>query len=181
MTEDERGAERRDIVRGWVRRVLPWILLAGMAWLVLGNLSGRALVETGTQAPALNAQVSTGEAFDLEAHRGEIVIVNFWATWCGPCRAEAPTLTRIHNRLAQYGGMVLGISADRMPLDQVAQHALGLGMQYPIARTDEETFDRFRVTELPTTYVVAPSGEIVWSYSGAVDEERLSEVIQNLL
>ena len=145
------------------------------------DLTERSLVEAGTPAPVLVVELSSGENFDIEAHRGEVVVLNFWATWCPPCRAEAPTLTRIHNRLSGSGGTVVGISADRMPLPTVAEHALGLGMEYPIGRTEEEAFHRFHVTELPTTYVVSRDGQITWSHVGAVSEEQLWEAIEGVL
>jgi thiol-disulfide isomerase/thioredoxin len=142
--------------------------------------AGSGLVDIGGDAPALLAELANGDRFDLADQRGRIVVVNFWATWCAPCRAEAPTLTRIHNRLAERGGTVLGISADRMDLARVADHALRLGMEYPIGRTDEATFDRFGVTQLPTTFVVSRDGEITWSRVGAVTEERLADAIAEL-
>jgi len=181
MADSERPKqEKGQTVRGWIRRALPWVLLGLAGWLAFSDLGATNLVESGVPAPALTAELSSGESFELEAHQGEVVVVNFWATWCAPCRAEAPTLTRVHNRLARSGGMVLGISADRAPLDRIAEHALGLGMEYPIGRTDQETLSRFRVTQLPTTYVVSPEGQITWSHVGAVSEERLSNAIADL-
>jgi cytochrome c biogenesis protein CcmG/thiol:disulfide interchange protein DsbE len=180
---DDSAQEPRSnekIVRGWMRRALPWVLLAVAAWLAFGDLSTGTLVEDGVAAPALEAELSTGEAFALEAHRGEVVVLNFWATWCAPCRAEAPTLTRVHNHLSRRGGGVIGITADRAELSTVARHALGLGMEYPIGRTDQQAFERYRVSQLPTTYVVSPEGMITWSHVGAVSEERLRAAVDAL-
>lgn len=181
MADEQLPTKKEQIVRKWIRTALPWVLLAAAAWLALSDFTARSLVETGTEAPVLEASLASGEVFALAQHRGEPVVVNFWATWCGPCRAEAPALTRIHNRLARSGGLVVGISADRLPLDQVAQAARGLGMEYPIARAPEETFARFRVTELPTTYVVSPEGRVVWSHVGAINEEELGQVLADYL
>lgn len=181
MADEPERTKNAQIVRKWIRTALPWVFLAAAAWLALSDFTARSLVERGTEAPVLEASLASGDVFDLAAHRGEPVVVNFWATWCAPCRAEAPTLTRIHNRLTAAGGLVVGVSADRQPLPEVARAALSLGMEYPIARAPEEAFARFQVTELPTTYVVAPDGRIVWSHVGAVDEDELGQAIADYL
>ncbi len=182
MDKAEEPRSKRSIVRGWARRALPWMLLAAAAWLAFGHL-GRStnLVPEGEAAPALEAELASGEAFVLGKGEPEVVVLNFWASWCAPCRAEAPALTRIHDHIANRGGRVIGISADRAELDAVAHHAVGLGMEYPIGMTDTETFERYRVTQLPTTYVIDEDGKIRWSHVGAVDEDRLRAAIDELL
>ncbi len=180
MDEEEPRSNER-IVRGWVRRALPWVLLAIAAWLAFGDLAQDPLVEDGGVAPALEAELATGGAFDLAAHRGEVVVLNFWATWCAPCRAEAPALSRVHQHLVGSGGGVVGISTDRGALETIADHALSLGMDYPIGRTDPATIESYRVSQLPTTYVVSPDGMITWSHVGAVSEERLRAAVDEHL
>jgi peroxiredoxin len=169
------------IVLGWIQKALPWVLLSLAVWLVLDDvLTTESLVDEGSPAPALAASMADGSRFELAEHRGEVIILSFWATWCPPCRAEAPALTRIHHRLARRGGMVLGISNDREPLADILPRARGLGIEYPIAHADPETWTRYRITQLPTTYVISREGAIVWSHVGAVNEQRLGEIVRDL-
>ncbi|MBL8947695.1 MAG: TlpA family protein disulfide reductase, partial [Myxococcales bacterium] len=68
---------------------------------------------TGTQAPALVGKTLDGEPFDLASMRGQVVLLNVWATWCQPCREELPELERLHELYASRGFSVVGVSVDR--------------------------------------------------------------------
>ena len=166
-----------DIVRTWVRRLLPWVLLAFGAWLLFHEISRRSPVAVGATAPALEASLADGTHFDLVEQRGQVVVLNFWATWCPPCRAEAPALTRAHRRLEAQGGTVLGLTMDGGDLGTVARAARGLGMEYPVGRADPQATRRYRVSQLPTTFVVGPDGRIARTFVGMVSEEELVEAI----
>jgi cytochrome c biogenesis protein CcmG/thiol:disulfide interchange protein DsbE len=173
MTDDS-----RSILRRWFRRIAPWALAGFVLFLVLRNLGDKTLLRVGAEAPALTAERADGGHFELSEHRGEVVVVNFWATWCPPCREEAPVLARVHERIAEEGGLVIGLSADEAPLGEVAKVARKLGMTYPIAYADPTLRRTYRVQVLPTTYVVAPDGTVARSFVGAVSESELTTAVE---
>lgn len=73
-----------------------------------------------------------GSPVGLEDYRGRVVLLNLWASWCGPCRDEIPGLSMLSNRLGERGLVVLGVNVDDLPPEQVAQAGARLGIEYPI-------------------------------------------------
>ena len=163
---------------GW-RAALPWFLLAAALGLwTLGGGHGGPTLPPGRAAPELRLPATGGE-FDLSAHRGRVVVLAFWATWCPACRAEAPALSRLHSEIEASGDIVLGVSVDTEPLEEIERAARGLGMTYPIARAERADLDRFQVQLLPTIYVIDPDGQVVESFTGGVGATRLREAVQS--
>jgi len=177
---DERESNRRIVAR-WLRRALPWVLIAGAAYLLLAQLAGSASLTEGSAAPELRAPLAGGGTFDLADREGAVTVLNFWATWCPPCRAEAPELSRAHERIRDRDAIVVGVSADRMPLDRLGTSARRLGMRYPIAQGSGTVMERYEVRTLPTTYVIGRDGRIAWSTVGRVTERDVVEAVEAAL
>ncbi len=154
----------------------PWLALAAALtiWVFVGRGGDR--LPDGEPAPALRVPSTEGE-LDLGAERGRVVVLAFWATWCGACRAEGPVLSRVHARLAAEGDTVIGVSVDTLPLERVAAAARGFGMTYPIALGARADAERFSVTLLPTIYVIAPDGRVTASFTGAASERTILDAV----
>ncbi len=162
--------------------VAKWALYAALTVVIGAMLYPRffpSLVREGQVAPPLIVQLDRGEHFELSQARGKPLVLNFWGTYCGPCQQEAPMLSRVHARLHRRGGMVIGIAVDNMPLAKVVHIARSLGMTYPIALASQEDMLRYKVTTIPTTYVVDAQGMIQDATVGVVSERRLERVLKS--
>jgi peroxiredoxin len=123
----------------------------------------------GGDTPALALRTPSGEAVELAALRGKVVLVNFWATWCAPCVEEMPALARLRTRLAPRGFEVLAVNQGEMPA-RVTAFAERTGLDLPVLLDREKAVAKaWRVRALPTTFVVDKSGRIRLHAEGELD------------
>lgn len=141
-------------------RPVSWFITlvagAAIAVCVAGLAFARATI--GEPAPPLIVQQLDGQTFDLSAMRGKVVIVNFWATWCPPCREEMPAFDAFYRHYHDRGLVMIGVSADRPhDRDDVAKAMQSLG--YPAAMLRDATSNGFgSPTTIPTTFIVDRDG-----------------------
>jgi cytochrome c biogenesis protein CcmG, thiol:disulfide interchange protein DsbE len=140
--------------------------------------------EIGEPAPALHATELDGQTFDLAQMRGKVVIVNFWATWCGPCRVEMPALDTFYRAFRDRGLVLIGVSVDRWS-DRGKVGRVMRDLSYPAAMINEASADDFpRPTEIPITYVVDRAGvlrAIMRGEDGTATTKTLAETVLPLL
>lgn len=128
--------------------------------------------DVGQAMPAYTTAFLDGKKFDMAAERGNVVFLNLWATWCGPCRYEIPELQAMHQKYASRGFKVVGISLDDTGVDGVKQFVSQHSMTYPIAYDpDGKIATIFQSSVLPTSVIVDRAGQIVWKKFGAVSSE----------
>jgi cytochrome c biogenesis protein CcmG/thiol:disulfide interchange protein DsbE len=131
-------------------------------------------------APALVLSELSGETFDLGKLRGKVVLVNYWATWCAPCRKEMPLLNSFYRRYHEQGLELIGISADR-PRDYAKMRNVSSTLAYPTTTLDRISQDGFGPPEgFPLTYVIDRDG-IVRDKFIDVREELLRDAVLPLL
>lgn len=170
----DRSSSRRGLRKAW-----PWLLLAAALalWVFESMGHGGREIPPGELAPSVSLPTDDG-TFELEAHRGRVVVMAFWATWCGACRAEAPVLSRVHDRIASQGDRVVGVSVDELDVAQIRSAADRLGMRYGIARATPEAVQAFGVDLLPTIFVIGPDGRIADSFVGSAPEDTLVAAVE---
>jgi cytochrome c biogenesis protein CcmG, thiol:disulfide interchange protein DsbE len=153
-------------------RALPWVvMLAGIVWFSDGMRPGAAF-EVGGRLPALSVRLHGGQQLDLAEPPGRPMVLNFWASYCGPCRAEAPILAALHER----GAYVVGLSVDARSPAQLMAAAHDFGMPYPVGLAGS-LVTSMRVRTIPTTYVLDAAGKIMLSRTGAVSARDLDRAL----
>jgi thiol-disulfide isomerase/thioredoxin len=101
-----------------------------------------------------------GEEMTLTSLKGKVVLLDFWATWCGPCREAIPHLVALHKRYREKGLVVIGMSADKGEGDVVRRFVKSMDIPYPIMIAPEEVMRDYGVTALPTTVFIDREGRI---------------------
>lgn len=140
--------------------------------------------EVGAAIPEYSAMNLDGTKFDLAGRRGKVVLLNVWATWCGPCVYEIPELQRIHDLYAARGFEVVGVSVDEGGIEPVKQFVDGKKMRYPIALDPQgKLASLLQTSVLPTSVLVDRTGKILWKKYGAILEHdaELDAAIQKAL
>jgi len=146
------------------------------------NLFGSVQPEAQrTLARDFSVQSLAGHKWSLEDQRGQVVLVNFWATWCPPCRIETPALVGLHAKYAARGFTVAGITMDEEPLNTVPAFVKSYGIQYPILTPTDKLPILDLVEALPTSILIDKSGRIARTYVGLVTQIGLSDDIEALL
>jgi len=161
-----------------VRGALPWAAIAVLGGVAIGQMGGGGGPDEGERVPTLAVELDDGRHFDLAAQHGHVSVVNFWGTYCPPCRAEAPVLTRAWQRMRGSGDTLIGVAVDRAALTDVTRFARGLGMAYPIAVSPPEIMGSFRVRMVPTTVIVDRHGVVARTLVGEVSDESLWSAIE---
>ncbi|HFC54457.1 MAG TPA: TlpA family protein disulfide reductase [Gammaproteobacteria bacterium] len=121
-----------------------------------------------------------GKTYRLSDYRGKWVVVNYWATWCPPCRAEIPDLVEFHERNRERGAVVLGVAYEQIGVEQLRKFVDRYAINYPILRIDPGSPDVLGpIPGLPTTYLVSPEGEVVAQQAGMITGKAIEKFIRN--
>jgi thiol:disulfide interchange protein len=136
-----------------------------------------ALATNGSELDAMQITTVDGGTFDRSAFKGKAVVVDFWATWCVPCRKEIPGF----NKLATSGVAVVGVSMDEDGAGVVKKFLKEFPMKYPVALGAQSNNDLFKITQLPTTIVFDKSGKAIERFEGLTDFEKIEEAVKKAI
>jgi peroxiredoxin len=147
---------------------------------------------SGQTTPGITGQVAVAPEWSLKdvdgktVHstdfKGKVVIVDFWATWCGPCRAEIPNFIALQKQYEAQGLVVVGLSVDEDGAAVVKPFMQKMGMNYPVMLADEKTQEGFGGIEaLPMTFIIDRRGRIVKEHLGFTDKDEFENEIRPLL
>lgn len=137
----------------------------------------------GGDTPALALEDLDGKAHRLDAYRGKVVLINFWATWCDPCREEMPSIDRLRASMQGKPFVVLAVNLAEPP-SRIRNYLERMPVGFPVLLDrDMAAAKAWKARILPATYIVGPNGKVRYSYTGELDwsEESVRRKIAALL
>lgn len=173
------------------KRILPVAALA--AGLLLASCSGPEVMSTDTveaaanveerkPAPEFTLKDGQGRDVSLSDFRGKVVLLNFWATWCGPCKIEMPWFVEFQRKYKDQGFSVVAVSLDEEGWDVVRPFAEDLKLNFPVLLGDDALAEKFGgVQALPTTFIIDKEGRIYSTHMGLVSMSDYEDEIKKLL
>ena len=157
---------------------LVLFLFAGSA---LAQLPVIRFVRDPDPAPDFRLKEFSGKELTLEASRGKVIFLNFWATWCGPCRAEIPELIALQNRYKDRL-QIIGLVVDDDDEKEIREVIDSEGINYPVALADPDTrFAYGGIAALPTVFVINPEGRVVQKHVGLFNPALYETEVRALL
>jgi peroxiredoxin len=166
--------------------VLPWgnPTFAPAADMASVSAAGVKTVKNGQTPPDFMLQSADGDTIRLSAYRGQVVLLNFWATWCGGCKLEIPWFIEFQNKYRNSGFAVVGVSLDDGGWKVLKPFLAQKKVNYPVVLGNDELAKRYGIESLPTTVIIDRNGKIVATRVGDVDktayEGYQSEIIRLL-
>jgi len=133
--------------------------------------------------PTLAVETMDGETINLAEQDGRLLLINFWATWCAPCREEIPDLKALHSELEAEGLTVIGVSLDRQGREAVAPFVEKHAINYPIVIDGDGTVEAEfgPIPGLPTTVLVTPDGQVTKRVVGVFPAEKMKPTLREMI
>lgn len=136
----------------------------------------------GVAAPDFELTSLDGKRVKLSDYRGKAVLLNFWATWCSPCKVEMPWFVDLQKRYGNDGLVILGIAMDDTETPKIAQFASEMGVNYPVLLgTDQVSEEYGNVQFLPTSFYIDRKGKIIAKGAGLLGRGEIEENVQKAL
>jgi thiol-disulfide isomerase/thioredoxin len=156
-------------------------LICAMAGLAFSTFGQQAMSQQAS-APAFKSKEINGRTVQLHDFKGKVVLLNFWATWCAPCRAEMPDLVKLQKEYETRGLQVIGVTVPKYTRAAVRQVARRLKLNYPVVYGSRELVAEYGASEvLPMTIVIDRAGKVRARILGILEPEEFEQSVRPLL
>lgn len=160
------------------------LALSGLAFLVTPFQAPRAAEEPEVQklanrypAERFYLKDLDGDLHRLKDFRGKVVLLNFWATWCPPCREEMPSMQELHEEYQEKGLAVVAVSVDKDSPGVVADYIEELGLTFQVLHDrDNRVSERYRIPGVPASFLIDREGRVAYKVLGSIDWTRESAI-----
>ncbi len=184
-SSQRRGISKRELITSAAGAFLG-VLIIGLVWFTVSRQNGAALPAVGElnrPAPDLALPTLDGAGVRLADLRGKVVLVNFWGTWCEPCKEETPALQAAYQQFQSEGLVIVGINLRRQETsdDAVREFVQQYGVTYPIALDiDGEAARLFQISPIPVSYFIDPEGTIRYVRIGTLTTDDVAALFAQL-
>jgi peroxiredoxin len=160
-------------------RTLPLVLAA----LVLSSQPAAAILQKGEKAPAIRLTTTSGQTVTLSNYRGYVLVMDFFATWCIPCKEAIPHLNALNSKYGKQGLQILGVSVDEGSDRDVKDFVLARHLSYPVAVAGDEMQADYGLRSIPTIYVINKKGMVAEKFQGYSEQtaKAIEDTIKRLL
>jgi peroxiredoxin len=159
------------------------ILPLAVAGLLLSTQPAAAILQKGDKAPAVKLVTTSGQPVTLANYRGYVLIMDFFATWCIPCKESIPHLNSLNRKYGKQGLQILGISVDEGGEREVKNFIAERKIGYPVAVAGEDLQTEYGLRSIPTIYVINKKGMVAEKFQGYSDQtgRAMEDAVKRLL
>src|SRR6266850_7819263 len=162
--------------------VVAGMLFVGLRMARRSGVSATPRITRATVAPDFSLESLDGKNMRLSDLRGKAVLLNFWATWCGPCKIEMPWFVDLQNQYGSQGLQIVGVAMDDASKEDIGKFAKDMGVNYPILIGKEAVGDQYGgIPGLPETFLIARDGKIVDKIIGLRGKAEIEDAIKEAL
>jgi len=159
------------------------IIPLAVAGLLVSTQPAAAILQKGDMAPAIKLVTTSGQKVTLANYKGYVLVMDFFATWCIPCRESIPHMNELNRKYGKQGLQVLGVSVDEGGEREVKRFMAERKIGYPVAVSEEDMQTDYGLRSIPTIYLINKKGMVAEKYQGFSDQtgKAMEAAIQRLL
>ena len=174
--------KRNPLILFFIAAIVAAMLFAGIRIARNNRANGSAKGQLiGNVAPNFVLQTLDGKNLKLSDLRGKAVLLNFWATYCGPCKIEMPWFVELQKEYGPQGFQIVGVANDDASAEDIAKFAKEMGINYPILIGKDSVSDRYNVSVLPTTFFLDRDGKLIAREFGLVSRSVFVDHIKKAM
>ncbi|GFO54834.1 thioredoxin [Geomonas sp. Red276] len=165
------------------RKFFCKVLPLAVAGLLISIQPAAAILQKGDKAPQIKLSTTSGQAITLNNYRGYVLVMDFFATWCVPCRESIPHLIDLNRKYGRQGLQILGVSVDEGSDREVKDFIAARRINYPVAMGGEDMQTDYGLRSIPTIYVINKRGMVAEKFQGYSDQtaKAIEDTVRRLL